>query len=115
MDCTDDAVSLNLEGQFEALRKENLDLKFEIDFTKKRLVLKTREIGSIKDNIDRHKKILQKVLLTLKQRPTPDQNDNSTYCVDLDILHETLASLGVSVDKVYENSDRSNKIKIDYI
>ena len=48
-------VCTDLKRQIEELRKENLDLKFEIDLTMKRLLLKIREIGYIQDNIDKHK------------------------------------------------------------
>lgn len=40
-------VCTDLKRQIEELRKENLDLKFEIDLTMKRVLLKTTEIGSI--------------------------------------------------------------------
>ena len=56
-------VCTDLKRQIEELRKENLDLKFEIDLTMKRVLLKTREIGSIEI-------ILIKIRTRVCARPT---------------------------------------------
>ena len=112
MDCCD---HVNLQLQLDQLKNEKCAIKHELDFTKHRLLLKIKEIGSIKADIVNHKNVFRRFLSGARQGlgASIDQNDNSIYIGDFDILDENVQLLGVAGEDEFENGDKLGSIIIE--